>query len=67
MIAWAKNEKDINTDKVILLGASQAGWVIPKVLVNRNDITASILVAPAINWLRQGKYPSCHNQRYKNS
>jgi hypothetical protein len=55
VIAWAKNEKDINTDKVILWGTSQARWVIPKVLVNRNDIKASILVAPAINWLRQGQ------------
>lgn len=56
VITWAKKQKNINTEKIILWGASQAGWVIPKVEQNRNDITASILVAPAINWLKQGRY-----------
>lgn len=56
VIEWAKDQKNINTAKIILWGASQAGWVVPKVQQNRDDISASILVAPAINWLKQGEY-----------
>ncbi|MEK4746290.1 alpha/beta hydrolase [Niallia sp. FSL W8-0177] len=56
VIEWAKGQKTFNAEKIIIWGASQAGWVIPKVLKNREDITASILVAPAINWDRQGQY-----------
>lgn len=36
-------------------GASQAGWVIPK-LAGKEPLAFSILVSPAINWLRQGAY-----------
>lgn len=56
VMEWAENQEDINTEKIILWGASQAGWVIPKVQQEREDVTASILVGPAINWLRQGAY-----------
>lgn len=56
VIEWAKQQKSMNTEKIILWGASQAGWVVPKVQQNRTDITAAILVGPAINWLRQGEY-----------
>lgn len=56
VITWVKKQKNMNTEKIILWGASQAGWVIPKVQHNQNDITASILVAPAINWLKQGQF-----------
>ncbi len=56
VIEWAEKQENVNTDQIILWGASQAGWVIPKVLQEREDITASILVAPAVNWLRQGQY-----------
>ncbi|PAE07944.1 alpha/beta hydrolase [Terribacillus saccharophilus] len=56
VMEWAENQDDINTEKIILWGASQAGWVIPKVQQKREDVTASILVGPAINWLRQGAY-----------
>ncbi|MGG1595505.1 alpha/beta hydrolase [Terribacillus saccharophilus] len=56
VMEWAENSDDINTEKIILWGASQAGWVIPKVQQEREDVTASILVGPAINWLRQGAY-----------
>ena len=56
VIKWAKDQENINTEKIILWGASQAGWVVPKVQESRDDISASILVGPAINWLRQGEY-----------
>ncbi|MFP7495263.1 alpha/beta fold hydrolase [Terribacillus saccharophilus] len=56
VIEWVKDQENFNTEKIILWGASQAGWVIPKVQQERDDVTASILVGPAINWLRQGEY-----------
>ncbi|SNZ17523.1 hypothetical protein SAMN05421503_3272 [Terribacillus aidingensis] len=56
VINWVKKQETINSEKIILWGTSQAGWVIPKIQQNRQDIAASILVAPAINWLRQGEY-----------
>ncbi|WP_077305663.1 alpha/beta hydrolase [Terribacillus halophilus] len=56
VLEWVKNQETINSEKIILWGSSQAGWVIPKVQQNHQDITASILIAPAINWIRQGEY-----------
>ncbi|KEP25173.1 alpha/beta hydrolase family protein [Bacillus zhangzhouensis] len=56
VIEWAKKEPDLYSKQIILWGASQAGWVIPKVMTARTDITASILVGPAVNWMRQGRY-----------
>lgn len=56
VIKWAKKEPDLQSKQIILWGASQAGWVIPKVMADRTDITASILVGPAVNWMRQGRY-----------
>ncbi|MDR7250376.1 alpha/beta fold hydrolase [Bacillus sp. JR_15] len=56
VIKWAKKEPNLQSKQIILWGASQAGWVIPKVMTDRTDITASILVGPAVNWMRQGRY-----------
>ncbi|MFP7478865.1 alpha/beta hydrolase [Terribacillus saccharophilus] len=63
VMEWAENQDDINTEKIILWGASQAGWVIPKVQQEREEVTASILVGPAINWLRQGAYNTTEEMR----
>ncbi|MFO1445019.1 alpha/beta hydrolase [Bacillus sp. Bva_UNVM-123] len=54
-IAWAKAQPMIDTTKIGTWGASQAGWVIPK-LAGKEPLAFSILVGPAINWLRQGEY-----------
>ncbi|WP_018756577.1 alpha/beta hydrolase family protein [Paenibacillus terrigena] len=55
-IAWARQFPEIDASKIGLWGASQAGWVIPKVLRDDRGIAFSILVAPAINWISQGRY-----------
>ncbi|USB33149.1 alpha/beta fold hydrolase [Paenibacillus sp. YPG26] len=54
-IAWARKNPLIDPDRVGVWGASQAGWVIPK-LAAKERLAFSILVSPAINWLRQGAY-----------
>ncbi|MCF7754409.1 alpha/beta hydrolase [Paenibacillus xylanexedens] len=54
-IAWAKEQPMIDGSKIGVWGASQAGWVIPK-LAGKENLAFSILVSPAINWLRQGEY-----------
>lgn len=55
-IDWAKTQSDIPTDRIVLWGASQAGWVLPKVVANRTDVSGTVAVGPAINWLSQGRF-----------
>ncbi|WP_258049547.1 alpha/beta hydrolase family protein [Streptomyces finlayi] len=54
-IAWARARPDIDRDRIGLWGASQAGWVLPKVAA-RTPVSFVIALSPAINWLRQGRY-----------
>lgn len=56
VIDWATNQADVPSDRIVLWGASQAGWVLPNVAASRSDIDAVVAVSPAINWLRQGRY-----------
>lgn len=53
---WAIRRGDVPTQTIVLWGASQAGWVIPKVVSSRDDIDAIAAVGPAINWLQQGRF-----------
>ncbi|WP_435744158.1 alpha/beta hydrolase family protein [Microbacterium sp. PMB16] len=55
-IDWAHRRGDIPTDAIVLWGASQAGWVLPKITASRTDIDAVVAVGTAINWLRQGRF-----------
>ncbi|WP_084264368.1 alpha/beta hydrolase family protein [Actinomadura macra] len=55
-IEWAKRRSDIDPDRIGLWGASQAGWVMPKVARQSPDVRFVVAVSPAINWLRQGRY-----------
>ncbi|MFD6249607.1 alpha/beta hydrolase family protein [Streptomyces roseolus] len=54
-IAWARARPDIDGDRIGLWGASQAGWVLPKVAA-KTPVSFVIAVSPAVNWLRQGRY-----------
>jgi dienelactone hydrolase len=56
VINWAKTNPQIDTKKIGLWGASQAGWVIPKIVRKGKNISFTILVSPAINWIDQGLY-----------
>ena len=57
VIDWLTAEHSNVTKSIGLWGASQAGWVIPKAMNNpKNNIDFSLIVAPAINWLRQSEY-----------
>ncbi|MFJ8740548.1 alpha/beta hydrolase family protein [Embleya sp. NPDC127516] len=55
-IAWSRSRPDVDHARVGLWGASQAGWVLPKVAARTPDVRFLIAVSPAINWLRQGRY-----------
>ncbi|WP_372440703.1 alpha/beta hydrolase family protein [Nocardia acididurans] len=55
-IAWAKRQPGIDPGRIGLWGASQAGWVMPEVAVRLPELRFVIAVAPAVNWLRQGRY-----------
>ncbi|MBE7680457.1 MULTISPECIES: alpha/beta hydrolase family protein [Paenibacillus] len=54
-LAWARQQPEIDASRIGVWGASQAGWVIPK-LAGKERLAFSILVSPAINWLSQGEY-----------
>ncbi|MDG4857846.1 alpha/beta hydrolase [Streptomyces sp. T-3] len=54
-IAWARTRPDIDGDRIGLWGASQAGWVLPKVAA-KTPVSFVIAVSPAVNWLQQGRY-----------
>lgn len=56
VIEWANKNLNIDPKKIGLWGASQGGWVVPKVANASDDVSFSILVSPAINWIEQGKY-----------
>ncbi len=54
-VAWARARPDIDGDRIGLWGASQAGWVLPKVAA-KTPVSFVIAVSPAVNWLQQGRY-----------
>lgn len=56
VLDWAQQHDDVPTGTIVLWGASQAGWVLPKVVEERADVDAVVAVGPAINWLRQGRF-----------
>lgn len=56
VIDWAKTQNNIPTDRIVLWGASQAGWVLPQVVHQRDDIDGVVAVGTAINWLDQGRF-----------
>ncbi|GAA1573389.1 CocE/NonD family hydrolase [Actinomadura kijaniata] len=55
-IRWAGRRPEVDPRRIGLWGASQAGWVMPKVAVRLPELRFVIAVSPAINWLRQGRY-----------
>ncbi|MFF4179037.1 alpha/beta hydrolase family protein [Streptomyces sp. NPDC001750] len=55
-VAWARARPDIDGRRIGLWGASQAGWVMPKVAARDAGLRFVIAVAPAIDWQRQGRY-----------
>ena len=55
VIEWVKTQDQFDKNNIGIWGASQAGWVVPKV-AGKADIAFCILCAPAINWINQGEY-----------
>ncbi|MFC9660004.1 alpha/beta hydrolase family protein [Nocardia sp. NPDC127606] len=55
-IRWARARPDIDASRIGVWGASQAGWVLPKVAAQDPGLQFMIAVSPAINWLQQGRY-----------
>lgn len=56
VIDWVHKAYPNANYQIGLWGASQAGWVIPKVMKQENKINFALLAAPAINVIRQGIY-----------
>lgn len=56
VLDWARQYADIPTPRIVLWGASQAGWVLPAIVAHRDDIAGVVAVGTAANWMRQGQY-----------
>jgi alpha-beta hydrolase superfamily lysophospholipase len=56
VLDWAAAQPGLATETIVLWGASQAGWVLPKVVLSRPGVDAVVAVSPAVNWLRQGRF-----------
>ncbi len=55
-IDMLKRRADIATNKIGLIGYSQAGWVLPLVASKSDYPNFMVLVSAAINWMDQGAY-----------
>ncbi|MEU8522817.1 CocE/NonD family hydrolase [Streptomyces sp. NBC_01216] len=55
-VAWGRARSDIDGGRVGLWGASQAGWVLPKVAAADPRLQFVIAVSPAVDWRQQGRY-----------
>ncbi|MGW5879090.1 alpha/beta hydrolase family protein [Nocardiopsis terrae] len=56
VIDWLLEQSRPQSGHIGLWGASQAGWVVPKVVAAREDVDFVVTVSPAVNWLRQGRH-----------
>ncbi|GAA2986174.1 alpha/beta hydrolase family protein [Streptosporangium longisporum] len=57
-LVWAAARPDVDPARIGLWGASQAGWVLPKVVAQAPapGVRFVIAVGTAVNWHRQGEY-----------
>ncbi|MER6517361.1 alpha/beta hydrolase [Streptomyces sp. NPDC001553] len=57
-LAWAGRRPEIDRARIGLWGASQAGWVLPKVAARAPapGVRFVMAVGTAVNWERQGEY-----------
>jgi predicted esterase len=51
-----RERPELDPDRIGLWGASQGGWVVPAAAAADPRIAFTILVSPAINWMRQGEF-----------
>lgn len=51
-----RGQMGLEDGPVGLIGFSQAGWVMPKVVNKRDDIAFMIPVSGAVNWMEQSRY-----------
>jgi dipeptidyl aminopeptidase/acylaminoacyl peptidase len=56
VLDWLRDRPGVDPSRTGLWGASQGGWVVPAVAATRDDIAFTILVSPAVDWLRQGRF-----------
>lgn len=55
-IDWVENQPNLDPERIGVIGFSQAGWVLPKVLANDSRLKYAIMVSTAVNWQQQGHY-----------
>jgi dienelactone hydrolase len=66
-IQFVKDRYNYKEGEIGLMGFSQAGWVVPAVAKNNNDVGFIIGVGFAINWMDQGLYMTLTKLRQKDA
>jgi alpha-beta hydrolase superfamily lysophospholipase len=49
-------DKVVDKSSIGVMGFSQAGWVLPKISRQKNNVDFAVFTGTAINWERQGQY-----------
>lgn len=55
-LAAVRQVPEVEGRSIGLLGFSQAGWVLPRVPAQAEDVSFLVLIGGAINWQAQGRY-----------
>ncbi|CAH9051629.1 hypothetical protein PSECIP111951_00433 [Pseudoalteromonas holothuriae] len=55
-IDWVAQQPNLDSQRIGVIGFSQAGWVLPQVLAKDERLKYAIMVSTAVNWQQQGHY-----------
>ncbi|BBN80651.1 hypothetical protein PA25_06360 [Pseudoalteromonas sp. A25] len=55
-IDWISQQPHLDSERIGVIGFSQAGWVIPQVLAKDERLKYAIMVSTAVNWVQQGHF-----------
>ncbi|MBD1580781.1 alpha/beta hydrolase family protein [Pseudoalteromonas sp. S16_S37] len=55
-IDWISTQPKLDSQRIGVIGFSQAGWVLPTVLAQDKRVKYAIMVSTAVNWEQQGHF-----------
>ncbi|NOU52061.1 hypothetical protein HG263_16130 [Pseudoalteromonas sp. JBTF-M23] len=55
-IDWVSKQPNLDSQRIGVIGFSQAGWVLPSVLAQDKRLKYAVMVSTAVNWEQQGHF-----------
>ena len=55
-LGYLRSRDDVDVNQIGLIGFSQAGWVMPRVLTQDSGVAYAVFISTAINWRQQGQF-----------